>query len=133
MKTRRTALLTAAALMLTLLGSVLVAAQEKTNANSAQERLQELAKKLNLTDDQKQKLRPILQDEAKQMQAVRADTSMTKQQKMEKAKDINESFKPQISAVLTPEQQKKWEEMKEEWKEKHMDNNMNNDNMKKPQ
>ena len=39
-----------------------------------QAKLQELATELNLTDDQKAQLKPILQDEFKQAKAVKEDT-----------------------------------------------------------
>ena len=88
-------------------------------AQSVENRLQMISKELNLTDDQKTKLRPILQDEQQQMQAVHNDTSLTRDQKMAKMKDIRESHQPQINQILTPDQQKKWAEMKKEAKEKH--------------
>jgi hypothetical protein len=44
-----------------------------------------------LEDDQKEKLKPILQDQHKQMKAVRDDTSLTQDQKHEKMKQIHES------------------------------------------
>lgn len=88
-------------------------------APSVENHLQMISKELNLTDDQKTKLRPILQDEQQQMQAVHNDTSLTRDQKMAKMKDIRESHQPQINQILTPDQQKKWAEMKKEAKEKH--------------
>jgi protein CpxP len=84
---------------------------------TAESRLEELSKQLNLTDDQKAKLKPILQDESQQLQAVRNDASLDHDQKMAKAKEIRGAHKSQIKEVLTPDQQKKWEEMKKEAKE----------------
>ena len=81
--------------------------------------LQMLAEKLNLTDDQKTKLKPILQDEAQQMKAVHEDASLSPDQKHAKMKSIHESFRGQINGVLTPEQQAKWKQMKQEAMEKH--------------
>jgi protein CpxP len=84
---------------------------------TAESRLEEMSKQLNLTDDQKAKLKPVLQDEAQQLQAVHNDTSLSHDQKMAKVKEIREAHKPQINNVLTPDQQKKWEEMKKKAKE----------------
>jgi periplasmic protein CpxP/Spy len=84
---------------------------------TAESRLEEMSKQLNLTDDQKAKLKPILQDEAQQMQAVHNDASLSQDQKKAKAKEIHEAFKPQINNVLTPDQRKQWEEMKKKSKE----------------
>jgi protein CpxP len=86
---------------------------------SADQHLQMLSEKLNLTDDQKAKLRPILQDQMLQMKAVREDSSLSQEQKRAKMKSIHESSHDQINAVLTPEQQAKFEQMRKEQMEKH--------------
>jgi Spy/CpxP family protein refolding chaperone len=75
--------------------------------------------KLNLTDEQRTKLKPILQDQAQQVKAVRDDTALSQEQKTAKMKAIHASFHDQINAVLTPEQQAKLKEMKHEGAEKH--------------
>lgn len=93
-----------------------LAAQE--HRATAESRLEELSKDLNLTEAQKAQLKPILQEEAQQLQEVRNDTSLSKEQKMAKAKDIHATHKPQINEILTPDQQKKWEEMKQKAREK---------------
>lgn len=62
---------------------------------------------LNLTEDQKAKLRPILQDENQQMEALRNDTSMTREQKIAKANEVRQNASPKIKAILTPEQLQK--------------------------
>ena len=86
---------------------------------SADQHLQMLSEKLNLTDDQKAKLRPILQDQMLQMKAVREDSSLSEEQKRAKMKSIHESSHDQINAVLTPEQQAKFEQMRKEQMQKH--------------
>ncbi len=68
---------------------------------------------LNLTEEQKTKLRPILMDERQQMEAVRSDTSMSAEQKMAKVQQIRQTASPKIKAVLTPEQLKKLSEMQQ--------------------
>jgi Spy/CpxP family protein refolding chaperone len=88
-------------------------------ASSPDAHLQMLSDKLNLTEDEKAKLRPILQDQEKQLKAVHDDTSLSQEQRIAKKKAIHESFHEQINAVLTPEQQAKFKEMKHEGMEKH--------------
>jgi Spy/CpxP family protein refolding chaperone len=78
-----------------------------------------LTEKLNLTDEQRAKLRPILQDQAQQLKAVHDDTSLSPEQKHAKKKAIHESLHEQINSVLTPEQQAKFKQMKQEAMEKH--------------
>jgi len=88
-------------------------------AGSPESHLKMLSEKLNLTDDQKARIKPILEDEGQQMKAVRDDTALSDQQRHAKMKGIHESFHDQINAVLTPEQQGKWKQMKQEAMEKH--------------
>ena len=85
------------------------------------QRLQTLSEKLSLTDDQKAKLKPILQDQVQQMKAVREDSSLSPEQKKSKMKSIHESVHEQINAVLTPEQQTKFKQMQQEHMGKHKD------------
>ncbi len=81
---------------------------------SVQQRLDHMSRQLNLTDEQKAKLKPVLEDEMKQMQAVRQDSSLSRDQRREKMMQIHQSTKPQIEAVLTPEQKDKLNRMHEE-------------------
>ena len=90
---------------------------------SPEAHLQILSEKLNLTEDQKTKLKPIFQDQAQQLKAVSDDPSLTPEQKAAKKKAIHETTHDQINAVLTPEQQEKFKEMKREGMEKHKDMN----------
>jgi Spy/CpxP family protein refolding chaperone len=94
---------------------------EAMAASSPEAHLQMLSEKLNLTEDQKAKLKPIFQDQAQQLKAVHDDSSLTPEQKTAKKKAIHEATHDQINAVLTPEQQEKFKEMKKEGMEKHKD------------
>lgn len=75
-----------------------------------------LTKELNLTDEQKAQVKPILDEQSKQMRATQEDTSLTEEQKHEKMKQIHQSTHSQINGILTPEQKKKFAEMKEQHK-----------------
>ncbi|HKW32796.1 MAG TPA: hypothetical protein VJN92_07310 [Candidatus Acidoferrum sp.] len=86
---------------------------------SAEQHLQMLSEKLNLTDDQKAKLKPVLQDQMQQMKAVREDSSLSEDQRRAKMKSIHESLNEQINAILTPEQQAKFKQMQHDEMEKH--------------
>ncbi len=78
-----------------------------------QAKLQELSTELNLTEDQKTQLKPVLQDEFKQLKAVHNDASLSPDQKKAKAAEIHDGAKSQMGSILTPEQQKKLAAMKE--------------------
>jgi Spy/CpxP family protein refolding chaperone len=82
-----------------------------------QEEMQELVAELDLTNEQQKQLKPILQDEFKQLKAVNDDTSLPPDQKKTKITEIRENAKSQINSILTPDQQKKLGEMKEKAKE----------------
>lgn len=96
---------------------------EAMGTSSPEAHLQMLGEKLNLTEDQKAKLKPIFQDQAQQLKTVGDDPSLTPEQKAAKKKAIHETTHDQINAVLTPEQQEKFKEMKREGMEKHKDMN----------
>jgi Spy/CpxP family protein refolding chaperone len=72
---------------------------------------------LNLTDEQKAKLRPILVEQNQQLDALRNDTSMTQEQKVSKANEIREAASPKIRAILTPEQLQKLAELQQKAKQ----------------
>lgn len=97
---------------LSILTPVVMAQKQESGEN----RLQQMGQQLNLTEDQKTKLKPILQEEAQKLRELKNDTSSSRQEKMQKAKQIHSEYKPQIDAILTPEQQQRWQQMKQEAK-----------------
>jgi hypothetical protein len=80
----------------------------------------ELSQKLQLTDQQKTQLTPIVEERDKQAKALKADTSMGKLQKLRKASEIQENFRNQASKYLNPDQQKKLEALQAERRAKLM-------------
>jgi Spy/CpxP family protein refolding chaperone len=78
------------------------------------ENIKFLTEKLALTQDQQTKVKAILEDERKAGAAVRGDAALDKDAKRAKMMEIRKSHREQIRAVLTPEQQKKLDELKEE-------------------
>lgn len=84
---------------------------------SAQEHLAHMSKELNLTDDQKAKIKTILDDEHTQMEALHQDESTGRSDKMAKMKSIHESNASKIREVLNADQQKKFDEMEKRHKE----------------
>jgi hypothetical protein len=75
------------------------------------ERLQRLTQALDLTADQQQKIRPILENETQQMDSLRGDTSIPRDQRWDKARAIMDNTKSQIKPLLNPDQQKKYDEI----------------------
>lgn len=62
---------------------------------------------MQLTPDQKVKIASIVDDENKQIEAVRNDSSMSLEQKQQKVMQIRQEGSPKIKAILTPEQLQK--------------------------
>ena len=83
------------------------------------DRLKMLTEKLNLTEDQQTKLKPLLEDQSKQMKALHDDTSLAPADKQAKMKEIHESSIEKFNAILTPDQQAKWKQMRQEMSDKH--------------
>jgi Spy/CpxP family protein refolding chaperone len=63
---------------------------------------------LNLTQDQKDKIKAIREDARKQKQDIEKDKTLTPDQQTKQIKDITKQTRAQVFAVLTPEQQKIW-------------------------
>lgn len=99
-----------------------VRAAENTSADDRaerfRERLQKISQELNLTADQKEQLKPIIQTEVGKLKALHADTSLTRAQKIEKFKAIREETAPEVKAILTPEQLAKWQTIRAEYRAK---------------
>lgn len=75
-------------------------------------RMQHLARYLNLTDAQKAQIKPILQNEGQQLKALRNDTSLTPDQRKVKVQEIRQATRAQIQPILTPEQVAKFQDLR---------------------
>lgn len=78
---------------------------------TADQRLQNMTKQLDLSDAQQQQIKPILENEAKQMQSVREDTSLSQQDRRSKMMQIRQETSSQIKPILNADQQKQYDEM----------------------
>jgi periplasmic protein CpxP/Spy len=78
---------------------------------SPEQKLQMLTKQLNLTSDQQEKIKPILESESQQMQTLRQDSSLSGEDRMSKMREIRQNANDQIKSNLTTDQQQKFAEM----------------------
>jgi Spy/CpxP family protein refolding chaperone len=78
---------------------------------------------LQLTPDQKQKIAAIVDDENKQMGAVREDTSSSMEQKQQKAMEIRQAGATKIKGVLTSEQLQKLAALQQKAREQQQNGN----------
>ena len=77
------------------------------SSNSGQSSSGTVEDELNLSQDQKQKIAEVVDDENKQISTVRNDTSMSMEQKQQKVMQIRQEGAPRIKAILTPDQLQK--------------------------
>ena len=71
---------------------------------AAQKQLGELSKLLNLSDAQKAKLGPFLQQEAEQVKTLKADETLSKEAKETKLRSIKEETTGKMKSELSAEQ-----------------------------
>ena len=81
---------------------------------SVDEQVKRLADRLNLSDDQQSKIKPILEDQRQQMTSLREDTSLSREDRMSKMRSIRESTTSKISAILNDDQKRQYEAMQQE-------------------
>jgi Spy/CpxP family protein refolding chaperone len=122
MKFNKTMILSALAAIGLLSGVSLQAQDNNTNApagappagqrgggNRGAMTIDTLKKQLDLSDDQVAKVKPILEDMQKQMQALRADTTLAPTDRRAKMKEIRDGEAAKLKEVLTADQYAKWE------------------------
>ena len=95
--------------------SVLIATMSSAQQPSAQQqsaKLQEIAQYLSLTPQQKDKILPILADEAPKVREIKNDPSLSRMQRSQRIKAIHQQNDPQMKAILSPEQYQKLQAMR---------------------
>lgn len=101
---------------------------------SPEERTEHLAQALSLSDDQKGKVLSIFQDEQKQIEALRSDSSLSQEDRWSKMREIRQNTNTQIKGTLNPDQAKKFDEMQQQMEERRQQRGNNNkDNAPPPQ
>jgi Spy/CpxP family protein refolding chaperone len=77
---------------------------------SPEERLKRLDQQLKLTDDQKGKIKPILEDQQKQVDALRSDSSLSQEDRRAKMRSIMQDSNGKIRDLLTDDQKKQFDQ-----------------------
>jgi hypothetical protein len=73
-------------------------------ASGRGQELRQLLKQLNLSTEQKGRIKAILKNAKPQIEAIRSNSSLSPLQKQAQAAALQDSVVPQIKSVLTPEQ-----------------------------
>ncbi len=74
-------------------------------------RLQMMKEQLGLSDDQTKQIKAIMDEDRGKMEGVRADTSLSQDDARAKMMEINKDQNSRIRALLTADQQTKFDEM----------------------
>ena len=72
------------------------------------EQVARMTKRYNLSADQQAQIKPILANQQQQMQALRQDSSLSREDKMAKMKSIHEDSSSKIQALLNDSQKQKF-------------------------
>ena len=78
------------------------------------DQVKDLTEKLTLTEDQQAKVKTILEDTRDQMQKIRADESLSQEDKMAKGRGLRETANGKIRELLTDDQKKKFDALEQE-------------------
>jgi len=119
MKNYRTGTVLALAVVLT--AQIMMAQQGMAGPGGASPNKQEMLAKLEnmsqalqLTPQQKQQILPILRQEAPKLEEVKNNTSLPPMQKAMQLKQISSSTDSKIMPILNPQQQQKYQAMREQ-------------------
>ena len=85
------------------------AAGKQMNADT---HLANMTKCLGLSEEQQTKIKPILEENFKEKQAIRADKNLTRHQRRAKMQQLRVQLHEKVKPLLTPEQLKQYEARK---------------------
>ena len=102
--------------------SVLAAAgadEQAERREAVKQRIAEMKERLQLTPQQEQTIRPLVEAHVAKLREVRSSLGEqpTRDQKRDAARKVHElsaEFSKQVQAQLTPEQQEEWKKLREE-------------------
>jgi len=75
------------------------------------QRLQHLTEALGLSEDQQAKIKAIFKEEVEKRRAIMDDTSLSREDLRAKMMDLGQEMQARLRALLTPEQQQKFDAM----------------------
>ncbi len=98
------------ALIVLLFAGAFVA--QPVRAQEQKSRIPVLIAQLDLSEDQKKKLEPIFEEQAKQVKALKENTALSTEEREARMKEINQSANKQLNQVLTSGQRDKLKELR---------------------
>jgi septal ring factor EnvC (AmiA/AmiB activator) len=107
----------AAAIALTGMTLVAYAADApagRRQQQTPQERLDQLAKDLKLTAEEKAKVEPLLKKQGEQMRELRQDQSLSREDRTAKMRKIREDFEAEMKKVLPADKFEQFKKLQEQ-------------------
>ena len=86
---------------------------------NVEDHLKLLTEKLDLTADQQTKVKTILEDQRQQMDAIRKDDSLSREDKMSKMRALRETSQAKLREILTDDQKKKLDQLEQEMRDRN--------------
>jgi hypothetical protein len=88
--------------------------EPKFAVNPLSEVISQFSITLGLTEQQRQQVVPILEQELKQLEALKKDTSLSDADKVERLREIGNSFDERLRPLINPDQQQKFEALRDQ-------------------
>jgi Spy/CpxP family protein refolding chaperone len=82
------------------------------------QQLTRMTQRYNLSADQQTQIKPILASQQQQMQALRGDSSVSREDRMAKMQSIRSDSTTKIEAILNPDQKKQFEQDQQHMQER---------------
>lgn len=96
------------------------------NKKEAQVSKKDIFRELDLTREQRGKLKEITQSSKAKKEAINSDEKLDENQKKQKLREIQKDQMKQVQSILTPEQKQKWMELRKQKKDNAAMDNDNN-------
>ena len=83
-------------------------------AAAGRDAMQRLVDELELSEAQREKMRPVMQEEFAKLRELREDNSVAREDKLAKFRAVNQATTAKVKEILSQEQLTKWEKLREE-------------------
>ncbi|MBW7894791.1 MAG: hypothetical protein H3C27_06715 [Opitutaceae bacterium] len=93
-------------------------ADRPERVEQAAARLRQLAEELALSDEQRTAIAALMEKHRARLDAIRDDGAIRPRKKIKRVRELRETFRDEIRALLTPEQQQKFDAMPRERRRK---------------
>jgi Spy/CpxP family protein refolding chaperone len=86
---------------------------DRRGPRTPEEQLKAMKENLKLSDEQVEKLKPVLAKNQEKVKALREDQSLSQDDRRTKMRELYQGMEEELKPILTPEQQTKWKEERE--------------------